>query len=577
MNLCNGSNSAVLKAETMPNGQSQFRLRLKVWLLLLSMLPALPIVGFAGFAVHQVADYWHEKVLADLEQEADILAAATEHHLGSIATMLATLAQSNAAQDNDLPALYNFARRLLPFNPDALAITLIGPEGRQIFNTLQPFGKILPPTGDLAGARQVFETARPLVSGLFTGTVSNQPVISVGVPVILGGQVVYCLRIVILARNFAGILAPQRLQGDWIGVIADGSGTIIARSRSPETTVGTKVSPTLQQAIARGRRGTFEGMTKEGIEVQTRFRRLEGTDWVVAMAVTRSALEAPGRKAMTLLAYGGILFLVVSVTLALALSRLLSRQVSGMVAAVVALGHGHETELPATHIHELHVAGAAVDAVRAREQGARLALADAMVENQQVKAELSQARLDPLTGLANRGLFLELAEAMRAGCADDPLQVMAVLLIDLDGFKAVNDLFGHARGDEVLVAAATILRHASRTADIIGRLGGDEFAVGLMAPAGSIDAVAQAIAGRIIEQMATIGDGIGCSIGIARRPEHCSDLSCVLRQADAAMYEAKRTGKNRHVRYGAPRADGGPWEEPASGGCACRAGRAGGS
>jgi len=191
-----------------------------------------------------------------------------------------------------------------------------------------------------------------------------------------------------------------------------------------------------------------------------------------------------------------------------------------------------------------------------------LAVSNQNLEAQVVEGEarLGQARLDHLTGLAGRALFLELAEESRAASAARG-QAAAILFIDLDGFKRVNDTLGHDRGDQVLAAAAAVLRSVLRDADVAGRMGGDEFAACLVAPAAAIGEIAAAVAGRIVGRVAEIGDGIGCSIGIAPCPLGCSDLACALGQADEAMYAAKRAGKNRYAVFGQPRADGESWSD----------------
>jgi diguanylate cyclase (GGDEF)-like protein len=192
------------------------------------------------------------------------------------------------------------------------------------------------------------------------------------------------------------------------------------------------------------------------------------------------------------------------------------------------------------------------------------ALIDVMAEKEQVHAELSQARHDHLTGLPSRGLWLEQTENRRRRSPAEGTS-MAVMLVDLDGFKAVNDTYGHDKGDEVLQAAANVLRGALRETDLAGRLGGDEFVVCAIGPHEAIQEHASAIARRVVERMESVGYGIGCSVGLSICPAHCTDLACALRRADEAMYEAKRRGKRRHVIWGTEKADGTAWEHA---GCA---------
>jgi diguanylate cyclase (GGDEF)-like protein len=124
---------------------------------------------------------------------------------------------------------------------------------------------------------------------------------------------------------------------------------------------------------------------------------------------------------------------------------------------------------------------------------------------------------------------------------------MAVLYLDLDDFKAVNDAHGHQTGDAVLRLVADAIRRAVRQADIVGRLGGDEFAV--LMPETAADE-ADAVAQRLAVSLAAAFRGspaVTASIGVVSCSATTAEADDVIRRADQAMYEAKRTGKNRVV------------------------------
>ncbi len=173
----------------------------------------------------------------------------------------------------------------------------------------------------------------------------------------------------------------------------------------------------------------------------------------------------------------------------------------------------------------------------------QLAASNALLE-----VRVDQARLDSLTGLPGRALFLEQATALHARSIASGAAV-AVLFIDLDGFKTINDSMGHDHGDVVLKKTAEVLLSVMRETDVAGRVGGDEFVVSLVAPASTIQATAISVAGRIVNGISEIGNGIGCSIGISVCNDDRLLLESSLREADAAMYEAKKNGKNRFVVY----------------------------
>lgn len=155
-----------------------------------------------------------------------------------------------------------------------------------------------------------------------------------------------------------------------------------------------------------------------------------------------------------------------------------------------------------------------------------------------------EARHDVLTGLPNRRAVDDELRALFAPSAGRERQV-AVLVIDLDGFKHLNDVHGHRAGDLVLAQIGPVLRSAGRSTDIVARLGGDEFA--LVLP-GADRHAAEQVARKIGERLETpfVVDGepirIAASIGVALAPDHGVDPGSVLHAADIAMYEAKRGG-----------------------------------
>jgi diguanylate cyclase (GGDEF)-like protein len=165
--------------------------------------------------------------------------------------------------------------------------------------------------------------------------------------------------------------------------------------------------------------------------------------------------------------------------------------------------------------------------------------------------KVDQARLDNLTGLPRRELFREQVAGQHAASIGNGT-IVAVLFIDLDGFKHVNDTLGHDHGDLVLIKTADILRSVLRDADIAARLGGDEFVVCLFAPFSAVQAIMIDIAGRIVSMVSDIGSGIGCSIGVSLCSADSLNIETALRHADQAMYEAKKLGKNNFVIHGQP-------------------------
>ena len=154
----------------------------------------------------------------------------------------------------------------------------------------------------------------------------------------------------------------------------------------------------------------------------------------------------------------------------------------------------------------------------------------------------AQARQDALTGLPNRAAFTSALEF----AITDPDRHLALLFLDLDDFKVVNDRLGHAAGDELLRVVAGRLSGAIRPDDLCARLGGDEFAVLLQEAEGTADAVAQRLVGMIAAPISLAGriTHVGASVGLAFATADTS-AERLVQQADIAMYAAKAKGKNR--------------------------------
>ncbi len=254
---------------------------------------------------------------------------------------------------------------------------------------------------------------------------------------------------------------------------------------------------------------------------------------IVTLAVTAVALFVPPtRPRLAPWLHGGA---------ALAMSAVVALALTGFLAS--------EPVLPDTAWHEVIVLAAL---------GCLAALVRAVLEHGgTVTADAVQrpvrgiATTDLLTGLPTRQFFEErLAAAAKR--ADAKRGKMAVLFIDLDGFKPVNDTFGHACGDRVLEQVGVRMRSITRGSDVAARVGGDEFLL-LMPSITSPESVAK-VARALIEILSRpykVEDrevNISCSVGIALYPDGCR-ASKLIARADAAMYAAKRSGGTRHAFF----------------------------
>ena len=193
-------------------------------------------------------------------------------------------------------------------------------------------------------------------------------------------------------------------------------------------------------------------------------------------------------------------------------------------------------------------------------------LEQSLAEVRELELEAEEARRrehflafhDSLTGLPNRQLFYDRLQQTIANSNRQP-QLSAVLFIDLNGYKEINDSIGHAAGDQLLRSVGQRLKACLRECDTVARLGGDEF--GIIASGISKQVDAEVVAARILQSLSnpfTVENQtcqIGASIGISLYPADAVDTEAMVKRADIAMYRAKRLGKNCFVFYGSsPRA-----------------------
>ncbi len=237
----------------------------------------------------------------------------------------------------------------------------------------------------------------------------------------------------------------------------------------------------------------------------------------------------------------------VSAWVALHLARRLLSGITEPLQSLAAVAHAARSErdfdrrVPPARIAELDSLGSDFNALLGEMEAWQSRLQS---ENETLA---HQANHDSLTGLPNRAFFEgRLIRALRSAAKVD--EKVAVLFLDSDRFKDINDNFGHAAGDAVLVAVADRVRAQLRDDDLVARLGGDEFAI-LLAPLHTVED-AQRIADKIIASMdlpITVPGNAqvltSLSIGIAIYPDHGATPGTLLNAADAAMYQAKRVSQ----------------------------------
>lgn len=502
------------------SGLRNLRLGVSTWLVLVSLAALLPMLALLVLTTAKLITDQQAREAAALARRAAVAADQLASELTLRRRLLEAMADSEVARAGELEALHRFATRVAASDELIRSISLTDAQGRQLFNTAAAFGAPLPASQLRDLERPLFDAGRPFVSPLVTGTVTGEPQVGIAVPLRdAGGVVRFSLRAALRPAAVSEVLIRQRWPDDWTASVIDQRGAIVARSRDAARFLGQPATDSLRALVAAGREASGEATTKDGVRVRASVAPVGATGWSVAVGKPADPLVTQLREA--LLVVGGAGGLLVAIG-ALA-SFLLGRRVVRAVQSVAVGGDGSHSVVK--ELGQIHGR-----------------LDEAAQTMQRAHAELLDARHDALTGLAARGLFLDQLAALAASRA--PGGGLAVLFVDLDGFKGINDRLGHEAGDGALVDVARVLMSHVRSGDLVGRLGGDEFVVALAGPLSTLQAVGEGVALRVIDSVAALGQGLGCSIGLALQsgdegPEE------VLRRADHAMLAAKQLGKNQ--------------------------------
>jgi diguanylate cyclase (GGDEF)-like protein len=465
---------------------------------------------------------------------ARAIASAVDRDLGGMQAALLALATSPHLASDDLAAFYKQAKDVLKTQA-ADNIVLVDRTFQQRLNTFRPFGSELPAERNNPWLQQVFNTAKPVTSDIFLGPVTRKPLITVSIPVYRGDTVVNVLGGAILPERLSALLTQQRLAADRIGAIFDSTGVIVARTHQGEGFVGTKGPPDLIARMAQVPEGSLETKTVDGIPILSVFSRSAVSNWTVAIGIPSYSLIGELGHSLWWLVAGTVLLLLTSLALAWSIGGKIARAVHELTAPALALGSGEAVTVPSLHVKE------------ADEVGRALTRASGML-----MAAQHRANHDALSGLANRHLFDEILRRHLASCQETDTR-LAIVCIDLDGFKPINDMHGHATGDEILRTVATRLKNSIRQSDLAARIGGDEFALILMHT--GLEA-AETVATKVLDSLSipySIGAQtleISASIGIAAYPESGTTAEVLSRRADEAMYKAKVAGKRCYAVAG---------------------------
>ena len=307
---------------------------MRFWLGCLAFMCATPPLLVASYLILDSYSDEHAKIEATNIELARALLKAVDNDLVGAMHGLYGLASSPYLAGRDWAHFYEQAQQTLP-NLPATNIALIDRTGQQVINTVTPFGSPLPKQDEGDQIQQVFATGRPVITDLFLGAVTQKPILAIGVPVTLDGEIAYNLGAGIAPEQLSRLLQRDQLPRGAIVTVFDSTGTSVARTENPEEFVGKKGNPEFIRLIAERPEGVAESTTLGGVSVLSAWSRSTASNWTVAVGIPTALVTEHLRLSLIILA-GSTLALVV---VGLALAQALSSRIVGSLEGVVAAAH----------------------------------------------------------------------------------------------------------------------------------------------------------------------------------------------------------------------------------------------
>lgn len=321
------------------------RFGIRAWLFAVAVAATLPAMLLTGYVGKRWAEAERDAQFEQLARRAEAGAAAVERRIETVTATLVAIAESEAMRRDDFAAVHGQASRVLHRRGGGAAIVLAARDGSQVFNTRWPFGTSLPPV-HIPTMAPVFSSNKPYVSDLFATISAGILVTTVSLPILREGQAVYALRLSLETADLAAVLQEQQLPSDWIGVLIDRSGIILARTHGAALYVGQKGAPELLTAAAQGERGRYHVVVKEGVHMQAAYSKVPSSGWTVAVGVPEATLEQPLWDSVWTAFFAGTALLIIGFTAATLGARAIERQAAALAGVAKALGGGERPVLP---------------------------------------------------------------------------------------------------------------------------------------------------------------------------------------------------------------------------------------
>ena len=409
-------------------------------LTLLALAAALPMLVLAAFLVVRNSQAQREAYLLQLQATTRAVSSAVDGKIKQELAILRTLSATRAFRNHEWSAFYNIAVGAITDEPDA-RLAVLDPSGQIIASTLVPYGTSLPMSAVPDVIRRVAEAKQIYVSDLFVGAVSKSYVLYCYLPAIENGATAYVLALGITPDRISGLLGGNAFPEGVTGVVADRTGTIIARTLNEGRFRGRQVVPDFLAAMRRAAEGEYEVRTLDGTPVRGYFVKSALTGWTTAIGADQAAFNAPLWRSLAQLGGGGAALLLLSLLLTTYSAGRIAGPVAKLASIADSLGRGEAPPPQRLALREAEaIAGRMTLAAEAlkrlhAERESLLASLERRVDERTRELAVSEARYRSLAAYARSLLEASL----------DPLVTISPDGKVTDVNKATEDATGYPR------------------------------------------------------------------------------------------------------------------------------------
>jgi two-component sensor histidine kinase len=316
------------------------------YLLLFGLAIAVPLLLVLGGLLFQSASAQREQLESQISQVLNALASDLDRDLDRALTILNTLATSESLRRADWPAFYERAKAGLQ---GRAYLVLIDAEGRQLVNTYVPYGQQPAMTGDPETLQRMKESKAPVISNLFVSLVVKKPVFNISIPILQDGQLRYVMSLGLLPEDLVALLASENLGPEWVTLIWDRQGVILARSRDHERYVSTPVPPNMRGGE---RPVVFRTTNLEGTDVLHATARSQLSGWGIGVNIPFTRVTEQVNNSLMVSGLAALLAIATAVALGFRFARQITLPLAQAAKAAAAFGRGESFPLAGSRLAE---------------------------------------------------------------------------------------------------------------------------------------------------------------------------------------------------------------------------------